>query len=206
MRAPIHYAFLWLKRSFHRSFGIGDAIAGGIGSAANIGLHFHPSWQSKMTEMAWQIPLFGLAAALLWRLLIAPYELWKEQKDRADKAECGLVLEAKKASLTIEIDRDGGAKEIASVNVNSWRGEALVARSIDEDGKVIAHDMLGQWFFAVWFDRPVFDYEATLRVVGNDLLALSVSWQIPRGVFFTVSIPEKSAAVQLAIESRPNAG
>ena len=134
-----------------------------------------------MIDLAWQIPVFGLAGAMAWRIIVAPYELWKEQKSRADRAESGLSNEAKSASLTIEIGPDGSAKEIANANIFSWKGEVQIASYYDKRGKLMQNNAMGHWFFAVWFDKPVFDYVATIRAIGNDRLVSTITWQTARG-------------------------
>lgn len=74
----------WIWRSFHRGIGVGDAIGGLLGNVVTFVAHVTPWGQSEMTDLAWQIPVFALAGAMMLRLFSTPYEMWREQKDRAD--------------------------------------------------------------------------------------------------------------------------
>lgn len=74
---------LWIWGAIRRSVGLGDFIAGIVGNIITIFLHFYPNYETAMNDLIWQIPLYGLAAAMLYRLLITPYELWKDAEERA---------------------------------------------------------------------------------------------------------------------------
>ncbi len=77
----------WIGRAFSRSLGLGDLAGSLVGNAATVWVHYDPRWQSALADLRWQVPIFALGGALALRLLVAPYELWKQQKDRADAAE-----------------------------------------------------------------------------------------------------------------------
>lgn len=57
-----------------------------------------------MNDLLWQIPVYALAGTMLYRLLVTPYEMWKEQKERADRAEAGTLAGPVAASLWGQIN------------------------------------------------------------------------------------------------------
>lgn len=85
-----NYVKLWMGKSLARAWGWGDALSGLAGSAIPIAAHFFPAWGEKVSDSLWMVPIWGLAAAALFRLLITPYELWRGERQRADIAECAM--------------------------------------------------------------------------------------------------------------------
>lgn len=79
----VRFLRLWVWRAVKRSVGLGDFIASLIGNVVTVLSHFAVFSQSSVSDLAWQIPLYGLAAAFVYRLAVAPYELWQEAEDRA---------------------------------------------------------------------------------------------------------------------------
>jgi hypothetical protein len=73
---------LWLRRAFTRSISLGDLAGSLIGNGINVFLQFNPDYAPVMKDLIWQIPVYAMAGAMAYRLLIAPYELWKEAGDR----------------------------------------------------------------------------------------------------------------------------
>jgi len=78
------FLYLLFGRVFSRTFAIGDAVGGAISSAIPIAAHYLPEWAATMNDLLWQVPIFALTGALILRLLCAPYELWREERLRAD--------------------------------------------------------------------------------------------------------------------------
>lgn len=74
----------WVRKLFHKPAWT-DAVAAAWGVGIGIAGHFWP--QSLITQNAWLIPALGLASLVIVRVFAAPYELWSEQKDRADALE-----------------------------------------------------------------------------------------------------------------------
>ncbi|RYG56654.1 hypothetical protein EON80_29130 [bacterium] len=65
---------------------MGETISGLAASAIPISAHFFPDWGEAIDGDLWLIPVWGLAAAAAFRLLFSsPFELWKEEKERADR-------------------------------------------------------------------------------------------------------------------------
>lgn len=86
-----NYVQMWLRQSFALTWGWGDTLSGLIGSAIPIAAHFFPEWGEQVSDSLWMVPVWGLAAAALFRLvLIAPYELWRRERARADSATSDL--------------------------------------------------------------------------------------------------------------------
>lgn len=87
MRKRTFYAE-WLRRAFGQSINKGDYFSSVAGSVVTVITHYlSPDAAHSLSALAWQVPLWGLAAAMALRLVLAPYELWKEQKGRAENAE-----------------------------------------------------------------------------------------------------------------------
>ena len=81
------YGKLWLRQAFALTWGWGDTISGLLGSAVPIAAHFFPQWGQRVSESLWMTPIWGLATAAFFRfLLVAPYELWKQERAKADLA------------------------------------------------------------------------------------------------------------------------
>lgn len=77
----------WMWRSTRLSITRGDLAASVAGNALTVAVQFVPTWRTTLNDLAWQIPVYGLVGVFLWRLALAPYDMWKDQKDRADSAE-----------------------------------------------------------------------------------------------------------------------
>lgn len=77
----------WIARSFRRSIGLGDLIGSLAGNTVTAWAQFDTSRASELADIGWQIPLFGFAGAIAFRFLAAPFDMWNEQKTRADRAE-----------------------------------------------------------------------------------------------------------------------
>lgn len=201
---PVRYLSLWVRRAFHRSFGIGDFVSSVVGNAATVAVHFHPAWKTNMIDLAWQIPVFGLAGAMAWRILVAPYELWKEQKARADAASTGLPLDADSASISFKISPDGAPVAISLANIFYWHSRTLSMQFGDAEGNTISKANLGAWFFALWFDRPIYGYQVLTEVVAGDPIHIDISAKESRGIFFTTDVPSISTVIEIKVEKTPN--
>ena len=44
-----------------------------------------------MKDLLWQIPLYGLAGAMLYRLIVSPFEMWRDAEQRAASASDNLT-------------------------------------------------------------------------------------------------------------------
>jgi hypothetical protein len=78
--APTVGEFLWrwVWTAFRRSLGLADAISGVTGALAAFLLGDSPT---VMTDLAWQIPVFSLAVAMVARLAVAPYLIWRDERE-----------------------------------------------------------------------------------------------------------------------------
>ena len=84
-----------------------------------------------MKDLLWQIPIYGLAGAMAWRLMIVPYELWKEAmatpaSNVADDAEREYQKERAKqrAILEAEAERSRRNNPFAQKLLNPTLGDA----------------------------------------------------------------------------------
>lgn len=135
--------FLW---AFPRSWGVSETISAAVGLFLPILVKLIPEMESKLTDLLWQIPLFALATVFLVRFIRAPYELYKREKQGAEKTEQELrdtisQLETK-ASATDWKDLADRFKETDSFVTAHWyedRGEATWQISPgDKQGKEYA--------------------------------------------------------------------
>jgi hypothetical protein len=80
--APSAGEFLWrlVWTAFSRSLGTADLISGALGALAAYLFRDSPA---IMSDLAWQIPVFSLAAVTLIRLAAAPYWMWREEREEA---------------------------------------------------------------------------------------------------------------------------
>jgi hypothetical protein len=80
--APSAGEFLWrlVWAAFSRSLGTADLISGVLGALAAYLFRDSPT---IMSDLAWQIPVFSLAAVTLIRLAAAPYWIWREERRKA---------------------------------------------------------------------------------------------------------------------------
>ena len=142
----------WSKRALHLSLRRGDFIASVAGNSLTVASQLVPSWPKGVTDLLWQVPIYGLAAAIFWRFVSAPFEMWGEQKQRADAAELAL---AGSASETAEqrADRllgDERAKQQAATRAKAEQmHDRLRSRrhGIMEPGKDAKHD---SYLAAMW--------------------------------------------------------
>jgi hypothetical protein len=105
---------MWIRGVFPYAIGKGDFVGSVAGNALTVAAQVSPSWQTTVNHLASQIPIYGLAGAVTARLVIAPYELWKEQRERAGKPELALCqMEVPSGPPQIVLQRtepDAGAK------------------------------------------------------------------------------------------------
>jgi hypothetical protein len=86
----LRFYLLWIARAFKRSISIGDFWASVAGNSLTVFIHLFPAWNAELGDLLWQVPVYGVAAAIIFRLLVAPYELWKEAH-QVDFPEWGKV-------------------------------------------------------------------------------------------------------------------
>ena len=96
----------WAKRTFFQSLGWGDGIASVAGSIATVITHYlDQKTATSVTVWAWEIPVWGMAAAMALRIVVAPFEMWREQKtkgaDTETKLQSALAL---KPQIELTID------------------------------------------------------------------------------------------------------
>jgi len=80
----------WLWRASHRGINIGDLWGGIVGNLLTAWVHLHPSQPTAVTNLIWQIPVFGLAGGMAWRFVVTPFDMIREARSRADLAEARL--------------------------------------------------------------------------------------------------------------------
>lgn len=96
------FYWLWLKTAFRRSVGPIDLWSGLAGVILNGVGHYVPWVEQAMGNLSWQIPLWAAAAIVVVRLLMAPYWIWRDQKQRLDDLEARLTP---RLSLTFAPER-----------------------------------------------------------------------------------------------------
>ena len=98
--------FLWrlVGTALSRSFGTADLISGALGALAAYLFRDSPD---IMSDLAWQIPLYSLAAVTLIRLVAAPYWMWREEREEVTALSRGF----RKPQLEIVFERRGSAFE-----------------------------------------------------------------------------------------------
>jgi len=140
MSAP-SFAREWVSRSFHGSISKSDLLGSVVGNALTVWAHVDPRSDTTVTDLSWQIPVFALAGTIALRLLIAPYGMWKEQKDRADQAEAAIadakprrrtLSEAQRQSIVREASRHPPAGEFSIIYQGSSQEAVLYASEIQE--------------------------------------------------------------------------
>lgn len=125
------FIHLWLWGALRRSVGLGDFIAGIVGNIVTVILHFYPAYEAAMKDLLWQIPIYGLAGAMAWRLMIVPYELWKEAmatpaSNVADDVEREYQIERAKqrAILEADVERSRRSNSVANKLFNPTLADA----------------------------------------------------------------------------------
>jgi hypothetical protein len=92
MRSFGKFILLCLRESFRHSRSVVDLCSTVVGIAVPLIQKFWPQWFAShgvkdVSDLAWQIPLGGLAAVTLGRILISPYWVWREQHDKIELYE-----------------------------------------------------------------------------------------------------------------------
>lgn len=95
-------------RPLSRSVGQGDLAGSLIGNLVTVWIHLDPRWETAVSDVLWQIPVFALAGAMALRLLYAPYEVWLDQKRRADLAERNSMSEVPNLTMDVHNIIHGG--------------------------------------------------------------------------------------------------
>lgn len=140
----------WSKRALHLSLKRGDFIASVAGNSLTIASQLVPGWPKGVTDLIWQVPIYGLAAAILWRFVSAPYEMWKELKVRGDVAEAQAGISERpeqRAARLLDVER---AKHQATTRAKAEQMHerlALRRHSIMEPGKDRRND---SYLAAMW--------------------------------------------------------
>src|SRR5437762_13436458 len=78
--APTAWEFLWrwAWTAFARSLGPADLLSSALGALAAYLIGDSPP---VMSELAWKIPVFSLAAVTMLRLAVAPYWIWRQERE-----------------------------------------------------------------------------------------------------------------------------
>jgi hypothetical protein len=86
------------KVAFSHSFGLADAISGGIGFLGPpiVRAIGHRGWEDAVSILAWQIPACVFGFLFLARLILAPY--WIYQEDKAEAEATAKQLEEAKVA------------------------------------------------------------------------------------------------------------
>lgn len=81
------YLWLWLWGAASRSVGAADLTAGLLGAVAAFVVPriSGDASQTVMSDLAWQIPVFTLAAVMFVRLALSPYWIWKREREEVIK-------------------------------------------------------------------------------------------------------------------------
>jgi hypothetical protein len=80
-RMWLHYARAVLRRAFTQALGPIDLWAGLGAAVLGVVDHYMP-WAKFGDALAWQIPIWALAAVMATRLFMAPYWIFKEQTSK----------------------------------------------------------------------------------------------------------------------------
>lgn len=151
----------WAKALFKKP-SWADYISAISGTAIGVVGAYWP--RSMLVEHSWQVPLYGFAALGILRFFAAPYEIWKEQKEKADLVDAQIAqqvtirmrrppdyLESLRAHTDISVQKYlllPSAYEFASMiscysktieETGSTRGGMYVVMSISESLRKIEH-------------------------------------------------------------------
>lgn len=151
----------WLWRSTHRGVGLGDLLGSIGGNAVTAWIHLAPAWQSSLKDLVWQIPVFGLAGGMAWRLIVTPFEMIKEARNERDSARGNLAM-------------------ISEARPFLWVGFSVGWTWIDEEDEApaitaitLAHENRGSWVLCYNVENPwieVLDHHIDLKVIKRDTL------------------------------------
>lgn len=129
----INFISKWLAKSFARSFGIADIVAGVIGILFPVAAKFiWPELETDLKDLAWQIPLVVLIAIACVRIILALYWLWKEEWDRAEKAESALKMEQESQTLEIPSGHLQALSRYDATISDLGERQALIGRLIEQ--------------------------------------------------------------------------
>ena len=82
------YIKVYLKQVYKKAWSLGDSVSTVLSGIIPIVTHFMPKLQATADLHIWQVPIFGLFGAVVFRAFAAPYDIWKEQgKTIANVAE-----------------------------------------------------------------------------------------------------------------------
>jgi hypothetical protein len=124
---------LWFRQAFKRSISLGDLWGSLAGNIISIFLQFRPEFQPMLKDLLWQIPIFSMAGAMAFRLMIAPYELWKEATaGNAQKSEFDVAYETERARIKAQ---DDAKKEARISYLNTPRVEE---KQVGEGNTILA--------------------------------------------------------------------
>lgn len=130
------FKYYWrvLRLAFTHSLGAIDLWTG-LGSGA-LGVLDHGLPQARlMTEFAWQIPLWALAAVMGLRLILAPYWAAKEDAAKIDAFEAASASEPFRVELAtlrwrgVEIRNDVRDRVLSEAEWKAWENDVVTWNS-----------------------------------------------------------------------------
>jgi len=82
MREAVAFYRRWFVKTVWRAPGVADGYAGLAGTILGIAQHYRPELGPMTQEWVWQLPLWAFAAVLVVRFFTAPFQIWKEDRER----------------------------------------------------------------------------------------------------------------------------
>ena len=157
-RLPFYIGWIWV--AFRHSWGITDYIGPVAGIIIAYLLPRYPQWGSTLIELTWQIPLGILGGLVIVRLLLAPYWMYKESRQR---------IKALKEKL-VEVEKEKDELQKTSFAVSSTlaqlhlKGQSFRIAELARDYPIIK----GRTFYNCHFHGPaIITFMGTTDIIGN---------------------------------------
>lgn len=130
----LEYAKLYFKAVFKLNFERTDFLSGVILAILGAVDHSKPELGLNMEVLSWQTPLLFFGLVFLFRILTAPYYLWKEQKENCDKVKNEKIeSNTKTLSLTTDENQVSCAKFVNGLYsglIDNWVDGAYVGNTV----------------------------------------------------------------------------
>lgn len=129
---------MWYPRAFFKHVFLRapdhiDLWSGLVAAGFTVAAHLLPEWGEALTDLLWQIPLWAVAAVIGVRLVMAPYWIARDQRERIAELEDRLARLTNEYAYALSLDQinneEARVRDKAGVVIERQQGIALVLRN-----------------------------------------------------------------------------
>jgi hypothetical protein len=109
------FLWLWVKTALPPAWAWADGASFAIGLIALYLAKRHPEFAERMTDLSWQIPMALFVFILLMRLIVAPFSIYRAQREETE------TLRRNVTDLTEKLEARKKSRELADALTGLFR-------------------------------------------------------------------------------------